>query len=108
MPQLLFEIGCEELPAAACVEAGLQLPELARQQIDATPSALYIGPRRLAFPADVPERTRDEWVKGPPEHLREQAAAGFARRHGVDESALTVRDGFLGVDVPGRPIAEVL
>ena len=30
MPRLLFEIGCEELPAAACMEAALQLPELAR------------------------------------------------------------------------------
>jgi len=108
MPQLLLEIGCEELPAAACMEAALQLPELAREHIEAMPSALYVGPRRLAFPAEVPERTSDEWVKGPPEHLRDKAAAGFARRHGVDESALTVRDGFLGVDVPGRPIAEVL
>jgi len=108
MPQLLLEIGCEELPAAACMEAALQLPELAREHIEAMPSALYVGPRRLAFPADVPERTSDEWVKGPPEQLRDKAAAGFARRHGVDEAALTVRDGFLGVDVPGRPIAEVL
>ncbi len=108
MPQLLLEIGCEELPAAACVEAALQLPELARQHLEATPDALYVGPRRLAFPAELPERTSDEWVKGPPEQMRAKAAAGFARRHGVDESALTVRDGFLGVDVPGRPMAEVL
>ncbi|MDX6544043.1 MAG: hypothetical protein QOK32_1646, partial [Gaiellaceae bacterium] len=28
MPTLLFEIGCEELPASACDEANEQLPEL--------------------------------------------------------------------------------
>jgi glycyl-tRNA synthetase beta chain len=108
VPRLLFEIGCEELPAAACMEAGLQLPELAREHLGAQTLELYIGPRRLAFPIDVPERTADEWIKGPPESLREQAAAGFAKRHGVSVDDLTLRDGFLGVDVPGRPIAEVL
>ena len=108
MPRLLFEIGCEELPAAACMEAGLQLPELAREHLGAQTLELYIGPRRLAFPVDVPERTADEWIKGPPENLREQAAAGFAKKHGVTADDLTVRDGFLGVEVAGRPIADVL
>jgi glycyl-tRNA synthetase beta chain len=108
MPSLLFEIGCEELPAAACVEAGLQLPELAREHLGVVPDELYIGPRRLAFPARVPEHTADEWVKGPPEALRDKAAAGFARKHGASVADLTVRDGFLGLEVPGQPIAEVL
>ena len=109
MPSLLLEIGCEELPASACIAAALQLPELAREHLGAVPDELWIGPRRRAFPIwDLPGRTPDEWVKGPPEHLRERAAEGFARRHGVEPDALTVRDGFLGVEVPGRPIAEVL
>jgi glycyl-tRNA synthetase beta chain len=108
MPRLLFEIGCEELPAAACMEAGLQLPELARAHLGAQTLELFIGPRRLAFPVDLPERTADEWIKGPPENLREKAAAGFAKKHGVSVDDLTLREGFLGVDVPGRPIAEVL
>ncbi|HEX4680370.1 MAG TPA: glycine--tRNA ligase subunit beta [Gaiellaceae bacterium] len=108
MPRLLFEIGCEELPAAACMEAGLQLPELAREHLGAQTLELFIGPRRLAFPVDVPERTADEWIKGPPESLREKAAAGFAKKHGVTVDDLTLRDGFLGVEVAGRPIAEVL
>jgi glycyl-tRNA synthetase beta chain len=108
MPKLLLEIGVEELPASACMEAGLQLPELSREHLGVQPSSLYIGPRRLAFPAEVPERTEDEWVKGPPENLREQAAAGFARRHGIPAEELTVRDGFLGIERPGQPIAEVL
>src|SRR5260221_1277284 len=108
MPRLVFEIGCEELPAAACMEAGLQLPELVREHLGAHPLELFIGPRRLAFPVDVPERTADEWIKGPPENLREKAAAGFAKKHGVTVDDLTLRDGFLGVEVPGRPIAAVL
>ncbi|HXK14951.1 MAG TPA: glycine--tRNA ligase subunit beta [Gaiellaceae bacterium] len=108
MPRLLFEIGCEELPAAACMEAGLQLPELVREHLGAHPLELFIGPRRLAFPVDLPEQTADEWIKGPPENLREKAAAGFAKKHGVSVDDLTLRDGFLGVEVPGRPIADVL
>lgn len=108
MRSLLLEIGVEELPAAACMEAGLQLPELAREHLGAQPSALFLGPRRLGFPAELPERTEDEWIKGPPESLRDQAAAGFAKRYGVSAEELTVREGFLGVAVPGRPIEEVL
>ena len=108
MPKLLLEIGCEELPAAACMEAGLQLPGLALEHLGVRPSELWIGPRRLAFPAVVPERTEDTWIKGPPEKLRDRAAAGFAKKQGVDVDALVVRDGFLGVEVPGGPIEETL
>lgn len=108
MQALLFEIGCEELPAAACIEAGLQLPDLAREHLGVVPDELFIGPRRLAFPARLPDRTADEWVKGPPEALREKAAPGFAKRYGASVEDLTVRDGFLGLEIPGRPIAEVL
>src|SRR5437588_4587925 len=108
MPRLLFEIGCEELPAAACMEAALQLPELAREHLGAQTLELYIGPRRLAFPIELPDHTADEWIKGPPESLRDKAAAGFARKHGVAVDDLSLREGFLGVEVPGRPIADVL
>jgi glycyl-tRNA synthetase beta chain len=82
---------------------------LCERQLGVPPTRLFIGPRRLAFVVDdLPERTPDEWVKGPPEHLRERAAEGFARRHGVSVEELEVRDGFLGVTLPGRPVAEVL
>jgi glycyl-tRNA synthetase beta chain len=109
MPSLLLEIGAEELPAGACREAEAQLPELARMHIGAAPSELFIGPRRLAFLIDdLPERTDDEWVKGPPENLRDKAAAGFAKKHGVLVDELEVRDGFLGVTVPGRELRQVL
>jgi len=109
MPSLLLEIGCEELPAAACREAAAQLPELAAIQLAIEPSQLYVGPRRIGFLAvDVPERTADEWVKGPPESLRERAAAGFAKKHGVSVEDLETRDGFLGVTVPGQDLRDVL
>jgi glycyl-tRNA synthetase beta chain len=109
MPSLLLEIGAEELPAAACREAEAQLPELARLHVGAAPSQIFVGPRRIGFLLDdLPERTQDEWVKGPPENLRDRAAAGFAKKHGVSVEELELRDGFLGVTVPGREAREVL
>jgi glycyl-tRNA synthetase beta chain len=107
LPSLLFEIGCEELPASACREAEAQL--LDRWLPELGGGTIYVGPRRLAvFVPEVAEREPDRWVQGPPEHLREQAAAGFARKQGVSEDELEVRDGFLGVVFPGRPISEAL
>ena len=101
MRPLLFEIGVEELPAAACIEAAVQLPALSLEHLGVKPTELFIGPRRLAFPARVPDRTEAEWVKGPPENLRDRAAAGFAKRYGVGVDDLSVRDGFLGLEVAG-------
>jgi len=109
MPSLLLEIGCEELPAAACREAGAQLPGLAEREIGIAPTELFVGPRRLAvFFQDVPARTPDEWVKGPPVALRDKAAPGFAKKQGVAVEELVERDGFLGVERPGRELPEVL
>jgi tetrameric-type glycyl-tRNA synthetase beta subunit len=109
MATLLLEIGCEELPAGACREAGAQLPMLVERELGRRPDKVYIGPRRIAaLLLDVAERTPDEWVKGPPEELAEKAAAGFAKRHGVDVDALVAREGFLGFERPGRPLVEAL
>ena len=109
MATLLIEIGCEELPASACREAERQLPELARRALGIEPSRVLVTPRRLTVLADgVPEQTSDEWVKGPPAELRERAAAGFAKRHGIAVEELEERNGFLGVAVAGKPLAEVL
>jgi glycyl-tRNA synthetase beta chain len=109
MATLLIEIGCEELPASACREAEAQLPELAHRALGAEPAQVLVTPRRLALLVeDVPERTPDEWLKGPPVKMREQAAAGFAKRHGVAVEELQERDGFLGLEVSGQPLAEVL
>ena len=109
MPTLLLEIGCEELPAFACREAEVQLPALSERELGAAPARVFVGPRRLALLLEnVAKQTPDEWIKGPPEALAEKAAAGFAKKHGVRPDELVVRDGFLGVERPGRPLAEVL
>jgi glycyl-tRNA synthetase beta chain len=109
MPSLLLEIGCEELPAGACREAEQQLPALAERELGAAPDRLFVGPRRLGLLFDeVPERTPDEWVKGPPVELLDKAAAGFAKKQRVAVADLVERDGFLGVERPGRALREVL
>ena len=109
MPTLLLEIGCEELPAGACREAGDQLPVVAERELGLRPDTVFVGPRRLALLfEEAPERTPDEWIKGPPEHLADKAAAGFAKKHGIAVEDLTTRDGFLGVERPGRPLGEVV
>jgi glycyl-tRNA synthetase beta chain len=109
MATLLIEIGCEELPAAACREAQAQLPELTRRALGVEPDRVLVTPRRLALLVeDMPERTPDEWVKGPPMKVADQAAAGFAKRHGVAVEELQEREGFLGVEVAGRALADVL
>jgi len=76
MPTLLLEIGCEELPAGACREAGDQLPVVAERELGLRPDTVFVGPRRLALLFEgAPERTPDEWIKGPPENLADKAAA---------------------------------
>jgi glycyl-tRNA synthetase beta chain len=85
------------------------LPGVAKQALGVAPTHVLISPRRLAVLVDdVPERTPDQWIKGPPVSMAEKAAAGFAKRHAVAVDDLQERDGFLGVEVPGQPLAEVL
>ncbi len=109
MASLLLEIGCEELPASACREAAEQLPALAERELGSAPNRVFVGPRRLALQFDaLEEQTADEWLKGPPVALREKAAAGFAKKHGVAADDLVERDGFLGLERPGRPLREVV
>jgi glycyl-tRNA synthetase beta chain len=70
---------------------------------------VFATPRRLVLLSDeVPEQEEDEWIQGPPEHLRDKAAAGFAKKQGVGLEALEMRDGHLGVVRPGRPLLEAL
>jgi glycyl-tRNA synthetase beta chain len=109
LPSLLFEIGCEELPAASVYEAEAQLPALAQRHVGVKPERVYVGPRRLAiFVTGLEEKAEDQWVKGPPVALREQAAAGFAKRHGVSVEDLEERDGFLGVVTRRQALSQVL
>src|SRR5919201_34909 len=108
MPSLLFEIGCEELPASACREAEAQLPELCRRHVGAEPSRLFIGPRRLALLVEeLPERTERERRRGPAERAAfddggkpTKAAEGFARAAGVAVEELERDEGHVWADVP--------
>jgi glycyl-tRNA synthetase beta chain len=106
LPTLLVEIGCEELPASACEEG---LRQLLESWVPIFGGAVYATPRRLALLSDdAPEREPDKWIQGPPEHLRDKAAEGFARKQGVSVDRLEVRDGFLGVTKAGRSLLEAL
>lgn len=116
MPTLLLEIGCEELPAAACREAGAQLPDLCRKHLGADPRQVLIGPRRLALiVGDLPSRTPDEQRRGPAERIAfdesgapTKAAEGFARGLGLGVDDLERRDGNLWGTIPGVELATVL
>jgi glycyl-tRNA synthetase beta chain len=101
MPTLLFEIGCEELPAGACREAEEQLPELCAVGLLARPRELFIGPRRLAFLVDMEESSWDAPVSvyGPPaaiafdaDGVPTKAGEGFARNQGVSVEQLRTAD----------------
>lgn len=111
MPDLLIEIGCEELPAVACREAELQLAPLcleglAREDVEAAEVRVHVAPRRLAviaagLPAQRPARRSEQ--RGPRSEAPEQARAGFARKHGLEPAQLTERDGFLWAISDGAP-----
>ena len=106
----LLEIGTEEIPHWMIPGALKQLASMnlfgARPQVDATP-------RRLVVRASgLPERTPDEEqvIKGPPISAGDKAAAGFAKKQGVDVSAMAkVGDYYeLRKLVPGRAVRDIL
>jgi glycyl-tRNA synthetase beta chain len=108
LPELLLEVGCEELPSSACreiveqapgiVEAALQAHRLERDEI-----RVWVAPRRFAISVTgLPERQSGEArsVAGPPAEAAfdadgnpTKAAQGFARKQGVPVEALLVRAG---------------
>jgi glycyl-tRNA synthetase beta chain len=118
VPDLLVEIGCEELPAAACRQAEEQLPGLlagglARVGIAAAEQRVHVAPRRLAalafgLPGERPAERSE--VRGPRADAPEQALAGFARKHGLDPATLERRDGFVWAVSEGAPtpLAELV
>lgn len=129
MPELLLEIGCEELPASACREALRQAPKLISDALEALeiaggePTAL-IAPRRITVSVDAVPATRPASRKvhvGPTERAAFQedgsptkAAEGFARSRGVtvDELGVEERDGrrvvVAVVEEPAVPTAELV
>ena len=107
MPDLLIEIGCEELPASACREAIAQVPGLAAAALAAArlPGAdidVMVGPRRITFIARGLPREREgriREVRGPAEQAAfaadgapTPAATGFARAQGIAAGDLVIRD----------------
>lgn len=128
MPELLFEIGTEELPAAYVAEADEALAELARERLAAArlPAEsleTFATPRRLALRASgLPERQapRETLRRGPAaaaafrDGQPTPAGVGFARSAGVGVQELFVRaDGgakhvFARRVDEGRPAREVL
>ncbi len=106
----LLEIGTEEIPHWMIPGALKHLSSMnlfgAEVRVDATPRRLVIQA------AGLPERTPDEEqvLKGPPISAGERAAAGFAKKQGVDLSAMhRAGDYFeLRKRVPGRSITDIL
>lgn len=108
----LLEIGTEEMPSAPLVHATKQIADLVRTGLDE--AGLAHGelrssqtPRRLVVRvSDVALATKEvrEVKRGPaasiafgPDGLPTKAAAGFARKFGIDAASLVRRD-----DVDGR------
>src|SRR5215471_3073257 len=94
---LLVELLTEELPPKALAEKvtdGLLLDRLAQGKV--LEGNLLATPRRLAILVpDVLASAEDisKEVDGPPITARPEAIAGFAKKQGVDPSALQQRNG---------------
>lgn len=131
MPDLLIEIGCEELPSSACREAIAQAPALldaaiADLSLGTGNAVAWVAPRRIAvYAAEVAERQGGEAVsvRGPAasaafgeDGAPTKAAQGFARGQGVEVAALVVREDpssgreFVWVDKEGddAPLVELV
>jgi glycyl-tRNA synthetase beta chain len=128
MPDLLLEIGCEEIPARMIDAALQELRErvgalLSRERLAANQIAHFDTPRRLAvlasgIPATQPDVT--ERMNGPSASVAYKdgqptpAAHAFARKAGVDVSQLekitTPKGEYLAASVTrkGRSAAEIL
>jgi glycyl-tRNA synthetase beta chain len=132
VPELLLEIGCEEIPAPWLPELGRQLEtQLSKlagaERLSPRELAAVWTPRRLALRAVVDTRQPDleEQVFGPSLKVSRdasgawsKAAQGFARKHGVTPEELqdapkdpaSPDERFLLVSrhTPGRPARDVL
>ncbi|RYG25094.1 glycine--tRNA ligase subunit beta [bacterium] len=125
MPELLLEVGCEELPATFVRKAYTDLAQklslrLAELGVGGGEATAMGTPRRLIISIpDVPERQPDETkpTRGPgikaaydAEGKPTGALLGFLRGQGVDLSAVRDDGQYIWVDkhIPGRPTAELL
>ncbi|MDX6556795.1 MAG: glycyl-tRNA synthetase beta chain [Miltoncostaeaceae bacterium] len=108
MPELLVEVGCEELPSSACHEIIAQAPELFAAALAGAgfetgwTLEVSVAPRRFAIssgslPARLPDRVQE--VRGPAAEAAfdadgapTKAAQGFARGQRVAVEDLVVRE----------------
>ena len=127
---LLWEVGCEELPAWACDAIERQLGGLVLDAVTeaglavegATP-VVWVGPRRFSVLLEtLAERPAvEETLSGPPVKIAfeggdataapTKAGEGFARKAGVDASELKVDEStgltYVERSVPSAPIEEL-
>ncbi|MCX9146189.1 glycine--tRNA ligase subunit beta [Erythrobacter sp. WG] len=122
MADFLLELRCEEIPARMQAGARAELEKLFRRELEAAGVKhdnlrIWSTPRRLALIAyDLPDATEavSEEAKGPPEGAPDAAIDGFCKKAGVTRDQLELRDVkgrmtyFAVVNIPGRPMAEVL
>ena len=122
MADFLLELRCEEIPARMQAGARAELEKLFRRELEAAGVAIgtlsvWSTPRRLALIAHgLPLATEavSEEAKGPPEGAPDAAIDGFCKKAGVTRDQLELRDVkgrmtyFAVVNIPGRPMAEVL
>lgn len=119
---LLFELGCEELPPAPLQsmadELGQRLVDgLKALGIDSGEARIFATPRRLAvLIRDVADRQPDREIerRGPSTKAPEKAVAGFARSCGIEVDALETLETdkgpyylFRGQET-GQPLADIL
>jgi glycyl-tRNA synthetase beta chain len=126
---LLLEIGCEEIPAGMIQGGARELAQrvtaiLEQSGLRHGPSSAWGGSRRLTVRVeDVETRQadREEWVLGPPARAAfggggepTAAAVGFAKKQGIDASALVRRETDKGEyaafrrHVGGKSLGEIL
>ena len=130
MPDLLLEVGCEELPSSACREIIDQAPGLVRAALDAAGLngagvRVSVAPRRFALRVEgLPGRAarhvanraqapRPTAAFGP-DGAPTKAAEGFARGQGVAVADLVVREDngrefvYAELRSEGRAVADVV
>lgn len=125
MPDLLFELGCEELPAAGVRRAYVQLEEnilerLRELGLQPQGSRSLGTPRRLIVGVEgLPDRQEDQAqsVRGPsikaafgPDGAPTPAVLGFCRGQGIDSKELRQDGDYVWADKvqAGRPTRELL
>jgi glycyl-tRNA synthetase beta chain len=128
MPNFLLEVGTEDLPAGFVGDATQQWQQkipasLAEHNLAHQGVQIYSTPRRLAILiTNLPEKQADrtEEVKGPPASAAFKdgqltgAGSGFAKKLGVEASALVIKPTekgdfvFVTQEIPGRLTTDIL